>query len=63
MVTKIRMKYLFTVFEMDFEEFEFLFLEYLRLFCINYKYGCEDTCKKVYSPALKLALRHLPLNI
>ena len=43
---------------MVFTAFSVLILEHLRLFCVNWKYGCQDTVEKVYLPALKLGLQH-----
>ena len=55
-------KRLFSGFERVFTAFIVLFKENWGLFFVNWWYGCQDTGKKVYLPALKLGLRHSPLS-
>ena len=52
-------KLLFASFEIRFTALAVLFLEHSRLFCINWRYGCQDTIENVCLPALILVLRHL----
>ena len=57
---RIGQKRLFACVEIGFTAFAVIFLEHWRLFCVDWKYGCQDTGEKVYSPAMKLGLLHLP---
>ena len=44
-----------------FTAFIVLFLEPWSSFFIDWKYGCQDMSKNVYSPALKVGLQHSQL--
>ena len=44
---------LFSGFKHGLEAFAVLFLEHWRLFCVNWKYGCEDTGENVCLMVLK----------
>ena len=45
---------LFYSFEIGLTAFAVVFLEHWRLFCVDLRYGCQDTTKTVYFSALKL---------
>ena len=47
-------------FKIRFTVFSILYLDHWRLFCVDLRYSCKDSGNNVYSPALKLNLRHLP---
>ena len=61
LLIRYRPKHLFVGFEIMLTAFTVLFFEKLRLFGVDWRYVCQDTCKNVCSPALKLGLRHLSL--
>ena len=52
---------LFTGFEIGFTALLVLFLEYWRLFCVDWRYSYQDTGKNFHSPDLKLGLQDYPL--
>ena len=47
-------------FRIGFTAFTTPFLEQWKLFCVDWRYGCEDPGVNVYLPALKSGLRHSP---
>ena len=53
-------KHLFVSFEIGFTLFAVLYLEYWRLVCSDWMYGCEDMRENDCLPGKKLGLRHLP---
>ena len=53
-------KHLFAGFEIGFIAFAVLFLEHLKSFCLDWRYGCQDTSENIYFLALKLGLLHSP---
>ena len=48
---------LFSGFNNGFRAFAVLFLEHWTVFCVDWRYGCQDTGECIYSPALKLSLQ------
>ena len=56
-------KHLFAGFEIGFMTFAVLFLEHCRLFCVHWRYLCQDTCENIDLPILQLGLRHLQFYI
>ena len=57
-LTRYGQNLLFTNYEVRFTTLSVLFLEHWRLFYVYWRYGCQNTGKIIYSPALKLGLRH-----
>ena len=53
-------KWLFLGLYIRFTTFTVLFLEHWRLFCVEWRYGCQDTGEKVYMLAFKTGLQYLP---
>ena len=51
-------KVFFAGISIGFTTFAVLFLEHLRRFCVNWKYGSKDTRENVNSSALKFGLLH-----
>ena len=49
---------LFAGFEIEFTALFVIFLGQWRLFCVDWKYSCQVTCKNYYSPVLKSDLQH-----
>ena len=49
---------MFAGLEISFTPFIVLFLEPWSLFCVDWRYGCQDTGKNVNFPALKFGLQH-----
>ena len=42
-----------------FTRFAVLLLEHWKLFSVDWRYGCQDTCENIYFTILQLFLRHL----
>ena len=53
-------KRLFDRYIIEFMVLAILVLKHLRLFCVDWKYGCQNTGDNIYLPVFKLCLRHSP---
>ena len=61
-VAKIRAKsFIRRHFQIPCTSLSVLFSEHWRLFCVDWRYDCQDMSKIFYFPALKFGLRHSSL--
>ena len=51
-------KHIFAGFAITLTTYASLFLEHWRLFCVDWRYVCQDIGENIYYPAFKLGLLH-----